>query len=154
MDENTFWQLIESNLDRDSLNSLGEDDYPDEIVQPLIDQLAELSVEEIEHFEEVLSKALYDIDGEVFADNAGESGQSGDGFLYCRCWVVANGRGFYEGVRYNPAAMPKQISQWCEPLLYVTSQAWSQKTGNDPEDWDYIPEVSYETGSNKANWSD
>ena len=152
MNEDSFWKLIETSIDRGTLNELGEDDYPEELVQPLIENLATLSIQEIQQFEEFLARALYNLDGDIFADNAGESGKSDDGFLYCRCWIVANGRMYYESIVEDPEKMPKTISEWCEPLLYVTSQAWAQQTGNDSEDWDYTTTVSYETGSNKALW--
>jgi hypothetical protein len=150
MTENQFWTLIEKTIDRDALRDLGEDDYPDPLVQPLTEELEKLSVHEIEEFEEILAKALYDLDGRRFAANAGDSRESDDGFLYCRCWVVANGREYYEAVLADPEKMPKTITEWCEPLLYVARDAWAQKTGKDAEEWDYEPKVSYETGSNEA----
>jgi hypothetical protein len=152
MTDNQFWTLIETRIDRDGLNELGEDDYPDSLMRPLIAELAELSITEIQQFEEILARALYGIDGKLFAAHAGDSGQSDDGFLYCRCWVVAHGRAYYEAVLAAPDKMPKTISEWCEPLLYVASEAWARKTGKDAEEWDYHPEVSYETGSNEELW--
>jgi len=40
-----------------------------------------------------------------------------------------------------------------EALLYVGSRAWAKKTGADEEDWGVQTSVSYETGSNAANWA-
>jgi hypothetical protein len=154
MTGNDFWKLIETSINHAVLQNLGEDDYPEELVQPIEDKLAQMGIAEIEEFEEYLAKALYDIDGVIYADNAGPSGESGDGFLYCRCWVVANGKTFYEEVLNNPTRMPKTIADWCEPLLYVASNAWARKTGNNPEEWPYETKVSYETGSNSAQWDD
>jgi hypothetical protein len=96
---------------------------------------------------------LYDLDGEVYADHAGESGESGDAFLYARCYVVAKGKQHYESVKADPTMMPKSLDQWCEALLNVASKAWAIATGKDEEDWDHDSPLSYETGSNKANWT-
>lgn len=153
MTDDEFWTLIETRVDRDALNGLGGDDYPDSSVRPLIEELAKLSITEIQQFEETLAKALHGIDGGLFAANAGESGQSGDGFLYCRCWVVAKGRAYYEAVLEAPEKMPKTLGEWCEPLLYVAGEAWAEKTGRDAGEWDYHAEVSYETGSNEGLWA-
>ena len=121
-------------------------------MQPLTEELSKL-VQEIQEFEKILAKALYDLDGRIFAANAGDSKRSDDGFLYCRCWVVVNGREHYEAVLADPEKMPKTITEWCEPLLYVAREAWEQKTGTDAEEWDYETKVSYETGSNEALWA-
>ena len=153
MTDNQFWTLIETTIHRDALRELGEDDFPDTLVQPLTEELAKLSVEEIQEFEEILAKALYDLDGRPFAANAGDSKESDDGFLYCRCWVVANGREYYEAVLADPEQMPKTITEWCEPLIYVARDAWAKKMGTDAEDWDYKTAVSYETGSNEELWA-
>ena len=85
-------------------------------------------------------------------DNAGKSGQSGDGFLYSRCYVVGSGRQQYEATLKDPQQMPKSVGQWFESLLYVSQEAWSVATGNDQQDWDFDTTVSYETGSNKVQW--
>jgi hypothetical protein len=107
MTDDQFWTLIGKGIDRDALSGLGEDDYPDSPVQPLTEELAKLSVHEIQQFEERLAQALHGLDGRLFAANAGDSGRSGDGFLYCRCWVVANGREYYDAVLADPGKMPK-----------------------------------------------
>lgn len=151
MQENEFWKLIET-IHTAELDKLSEDDYPEELLVALVQALSKRQVRDIEAFEDKLSFFLYQLDGRKYADNAGESGQSGDGFLYARCWVVAKGRDFYERVLKDPKMMPKDIRHWCEPLLYVSAQAWAMSTGQDEEEWDYIPEYDYETGSNEALW--
>ena len=147
MDQPQFWQLI-SKIDRQALRDGDEEGA----VEPLIDELSQRSEADIQQFEALLAQALYDLDGKAHADEAGESGGSGDGFLYARCWVIARGQKFYEGVRANPKKMPKSLESWCEPLLYAARQAWAISTGNDEDDWAYETPVSYETGSNAALW--
>lgn len=148
MTENEFWSRI-AKIDVKALNEGAEDDA----VQPLIENLTKLKPNEIEQFEEFLAKQLYALDAEVYADSAGDSGKSGDGFLYARCFVVASGRAFYETVLADPSKFPDSIDKWCEPLLYVAQRAWADVTGKSEEDWDYFPSVSYETGSNSERWS-
>ena len=142
-----FWQLI-ALIDVSAL----DDSREDEAVEPLQAALSMKSESELFAFEEALSQKLYCIDGEEFADNAGESGGSGDGFLYARCYVVAKGREFYEAVKSDPKRMPKSIEQWCEPLLYPHRTAWTDQTGNDESAWPFEATVSYESGSNADLW--
>ena len=151
MSEDDFWNLTK-NIDGSELDLLDEDDYPEEQLEPLVSALSKLNIKEIEEFEDKLSYFLYNLDGKKYADSAGDSGESGDGFLYARCWVVAKGKKYYEAVLTDPQKMPNEICQWCEPLLYVTSKAWAISTGNDEEDWDYTPSFDYETGSNSSLW--
>jgi hypothetical protein len=147
MIENEFWSRI-GKIDLKALNAGAEDDA----VQPLIENLAKLKPSEIEQFEECLARHLYSLDGKVYAERAGRSGESGDGFLYARCFVVASGRAFYETVLADPSSFPDSIEKWCEPLLYVAQRAWAEVTGKSEEDWNYFPSVSYETGSNTERW--
>lgn len=144
MDLGTFWELVEL-IDQIIL----EEGYGEESVQPLIDALSLLSESDIKDFETQLTDALYELDGQIYMDNSGENSYSGDGFLYCRCYVVAKGRKYYENVLNNPENMPATSDQWCEALLYVAEHAWLEKTNTE---WDFFPEKSHETGSNTDNW--
>jgi hypothetical protein len=118
----------------------------------LVEALAEYGEAEIKQFEDILAQCLHDIDGRAYADQAGVSGQSSDGFLYARCYVVARGKKHYDSVKADPTRMPKSLDEWCESLLFVAQQAWAAATGEDEESWDHHAPVSYETGSVKANW--
>lgn len=130
MTEGEFWSLI-ALIDRSALESGDED----AAVEPLIDALSGTAEDEIRQFEDRLARLLYDIDGKAYADQAGESGQSDDGFLYVRCYVVASGEQYYKSVTSDPAAMPKSVDQWCESLLYVGGRAWAIATDNDEAAW-------------------
>jgi hypothetical protein len=147
MDQPTFWRLI-GTIDRGALRDGDEEGA----VEPLVEALAECSEGDIKEFEDLLAQCLYDLDGQTYADQAGESGQSGDGFLYARCYVVARGKKHYDSVKANPAKMPKSVDEWCESLLSVAQEAWAAATGKGDEEWDHQSPVSYEMGSNKANW--
>lgn len=147
MNEEKFWQLMEK-VDREAL----EDGDADAAVEPLTEALARLPVKDIKGFEECLAQALYQLDGKLFADHAGASGKSADGFLYARCFVVGSGKAAYDSVLADPALMPAQTDEWLEELLSVAPEAWSDKTGRDTDDWDFTASVDYETGSNSAAW--
>jgi len=143
MDERTFWQLI-GLVDRDALA-----DDEDEAVEPVTAALSKLPPLEIAAFEEHLAQCLYALDGRRHADEAGESSGSADGFLYARCFVVARGEAHFRRVLAEPALMPKSSDEWCEALLGMASTAHKRATGEAAE---FETTVSYETGSNRAQW--
>ena len=148
MDRGGFWKLVAA-VDRDAL-----DDFDEEAaVQPLIEELSKRDEREIFDFEEQLAQVRHELDGRAFAEHAGESADSDDGFLYARCFVVACGEQRYRQVLADPSAMPQSLDEWCESLLSVASRAWAHKTGRDEQEWTFAASVSYETGSNAAQWS-
>ena len=148
MKEDEFW-LITANINQKALIAGDED----AAILPLRNKLSSLTKGEIQSYEETLSNLLYQIDGEEFANNAGEAGKSGDGFLYCRCYVVARGKTFYEKVLASQSAIPISLEQWFEPILSVAAESWAMAMGCDPDDWEYSASVSYETGSNMSLWN-
>jgi hypothetical protein len=143
MDERTFWQLI----DRIDGDVLMEDQ--DAAIEPLVAALSRLKPENIASFEEHMAQRLYALDGRRFAEQAGESSDSADGFLYARCFVVARGEMHYRRVLADPTLVPKSVDHWCEALLNAASTALELSTGNAG---DFETTVSYETGSNSAQW--
>ena len=147
MTEEEFWQLI-GLIDIAALDE-GDEDVA---IEPLYDALTEKSEDELFEFEELLSRQLFSIDGEIFAENAGDSGGSDDGFLYARCYVVARGKKFFDAVKATPTRMPKSIEQWCESLLYPHHKAWGKLKGCDQSEWSFVASVSYETASNADLW--
>lgn len=147
MNETEFWQLIDL-IDVEALDDGDEDGA----IRPLHEALLKKPEEELFAFEEQLALQLYAIDGEIYAENAGDSGGSDDGFLYARCYVVAKGRAFFETVKGDPTRMPQSIEQWCETLLYPHREAWEELTGRDSSEWPFFSSVSYESGSNSELW--
>ena len=139
-----FWNAIDL-IDREAVR-----DAPQEsrALAALMTFLESSPITLIEEFERLLRQLLYDIDGEVYCDAAGIN--SGDGFLYRRCFVVAMGQEYYNSVLVNPKSMPD--SEF-EPLLYVAAKAWATKTGGDPYDWNLVSSASYETGANSDRWT-
>ena len=147
MTRDEFWKLI-ALVDHEKLGA--GDEYG--AIENLIAKLATLPEAVIFAFQDHLAEVLYVIDSRAHADNAGESSNSDDAFLYARCYVVAGGREHYERVVTHPDAMPKTLDEWCEALLTVAPEAWAKQVKCDPEEWEHASNVSYESGSNKAMW--
>jgi hypothetical protein len=147
MSEEEFWLII----DRLDWEHQGNDQ---KVLAPAIKALAAKSTADICRFEERFAFLLYQLDTRAHASNIGEYSYdpesdyvSADGFLYARCVVVANGRGFYETVLRDPVQMPKDME--FESLLYLAPKAYELKTGDD---FDYATGCSYESFSNQAGW--
>lgn len=139
--EDKFWKLI------DLIELQQQED--DKKVLPLITALAESADEEIYDFIDILDQKLHDIDGPSYMETFSNSeyGASSDGFLYGRCFVVAQGQIIYNQVKANPGKFPPGV--WFEKLLHCASEAWELKTG---EALDYFSGVIYETGWNEQLW--
>lgn len=144
---NEFWKII-SHIDQKALVNQNDN----KAVKPLVSLLSSKQENTIKQFHKCLSHYLYVIDGKKWAKETGKSGDSDDGFLYARSYVVAKGKEHYNKVVKNPALMPKN-EEWAESLLYVAGQAWANVTKNNQDDFDAIVDaVSYETGSNTKQW--
>lgn len=102
-------------------------------------------------FADKLSEKLYQLDtrphGDAYLANEGDDYLSVDDFLYIRCAVVAEGKGYFEKVKSNPSQFPAEIS--FEPLLSLPHKAYKMKTGRE---FAYYPVISYEIYSNKSGW--
>jgi len=145
IDEN-FWKII-SFLDF-------ENNENNKIIEPVVQFLAQLSIDEIKAFENSLSEKLYLLDGLEFAQNIGDNAYKGeenpfssDSFLYARCAVVAQGRKVFEKIKHQPEEMIKNYT--FEHLLNVASLAYKRKTGKS---FNYIPNYIYETFANSNAW--
>jgi hypothetical protein len=144
MDEATFWDLIGS-IHAASLER-GDNEAA---LEPLRARLHEMDVAAINGFADRLAEALYALDTR---EHAARAGGDEDDFLEARCHVVARGRAHWERVRLAPSAMAETLDEECNILLYLAPDAWAERTGNDPSDYDHVTPVSYETGSNRARW--
>ncbi|WP_260804534.1 DUF4240 domain-containing protein [Planococcus maritimus] len=147
MDENEFWNIV-------NMFQWKHAGYDEKILKKAIKYLSAKSNEDINEFEDILSKLLYDLDGKIYAENIGEDSYvdgdtyfSPDEFLYARCVVVANGKDYYYEVLNDPNSMPKDME--FEAILYVASEAFEMK--NDAE-YEYSPKFDYETYSNESKW--
>ena len=146
MTETVFWALIAA-LNWDAT---GDDEA---VVQPVVNELSRMSVEEIKRFDDILASKLFALDSQAHAAEIGEGSYvegehfSPDEFLYARCVVVANGKEVFDAVLADPKSFPKDLE--FESLLYIAAAAHEAKTG---EDYTHSPEPSYETYSNKDGW--
>lgn len=163
MDENRFWSMIETAWEAvggqiEVRKQLSEPSDPEEseelafsleesldsVVESLEGQLQKLSAEELLAFDRVLERKLYDIDR---ADIHEHTDGSDDGFLYCRGFIVALGRGYYEAVRDNPELAVMDAS--CEQMGYVSFHLSHDRFGDVPSSG-----ISRETCSNPEGWPD
>lgn len=71
-------------------------------------------------------------------------------FPYARCFVVAQDEAHYRRVLTGPGLMPKSSAEWCEALITVGPTTLEHATGSAG---DIETTVSYETGSNRAQWA-
>src|SRR5581483_9120952 len=98
MSEAESWKLIEK-TDRTALDRGDQE----RAVKPLLSALKKLSVAKIQSFQNHLTDVLYALDTRAHCNAADIV--SDDWFLYVRCYVVAQGRTFYEHVLKDPAKM-------------------------------------------------
>lgn len=148
MDEEVFWHIISSF----NWKKTGDDDA---VLRPALKKLISMTVEDIKQFAEILAAKLYELDGIIYASNIGPDSYTGenehfstDYFLYVRCCVVANGKGFFNHVLANPTSMPKEMD--FEALLYLADEAYNKKIKTEGE---FIEtKLSFETFSNIEKW--
>lgn len=142
MDEQQFWEII-------GLFDWSEQNDAQAVMQPAIDYLSKLSLEELKRFDEILTNRLYMLDSYQYAQSTGFGTEhfSVDMFLYNRCFVVARGKTFFERVFNEPTLMSFDFD--FEDLLYLVSEAAIQQ-GIDNYESD--TQISYETFSNEEGW--
>jgi hypothetical protein len=158
MDENRFWLMIEAAWNaigghvevrqklaegRDSEEAAYSlDGALGSFIAALRKQLTELPAEELLAFDRILERKLYHIDR---ADIHERTDGSDDGFLYCRGFIVALGRRYYEGVRDNPELAV--VDAECEQMSYISWHLYHERFGEMPPSG-----ISRETCSNYAGW--
>jgi predicted DNA-binding WGR domain protein len=148
MSEAVFWRIIKLF----NWHKTGDDDA---VLKPAVAALSQMTIKDIQRFDDLLAKKLFALDTEAHARNTGDDAYQGDAeffsvdtFLYARCCIVANGADFFDKVLADPTAMPKDME--FEAILTLASEAYAKKTGNK---YDYSAPTDYETFANKAKWS-
>ena len=159
MDESKFWSMIETAWTKVRntakarqklvLGQLSEDkalDLEEKIGQTVITALAEmlreLSAEHLLTFDRILEQKLHDIDREDIHER---TDGSDDGFLYCRGFIVAAGREFYDAVVNRPEVAVADAE--CEEMCYISLHIYEEKFGEMPPSG-----VSRESFGNPAGW--
>lgn len=120
----------------------------------MITYLSELPDEEIFAFDDIMAELLYSLDTKRNYNVASKYEEycSDDSFLYSRCVALVNGADFYEKARNGKA--DKDIWKYeFEAILYVPARAWAKKHNDDESNYPHLSPLSYETGSNTAEWS-
>lgn len=159
-DESRFWHMIElawertgaePNALRHALVGRANDDeayavdeYLDAFCGHLRAMSESLSADELTALDRVLERKLCDIDR---ADIHEVTDGSDDGFLYCRGFIVAMGRDFYDAVVADPdVAVPDAD---CETMCYFFAHLHDERFGDFP---DTGSGISRESTSNRAGW--
>jgi len=161
MDDKRFWSMIEDawravdgsqaareqlaqgELDEDSADELACQ-LSDEVVPALEEALSQLPKDELLQFDRILERKLYDIDRSEIQEY---TDGSDDGFLYCRGFIVAAGKGYYDAVDRDPSRAMMDLEG--EDLCYLPVRVHSEKFGDMPDSG-----ISRESGSNSAGWPD
>ncbi len=170
MNENRFWQLIDeawsassdlqrfqtavhatigSRKERDAFletQPVGETCIPGNelFIDSLRNALELLSQEDLLKFDRLMERKLFEIDRQdihEFTDG------SDDGFLYCRGFIVALGRKFYEAVNANPSNAFFDFE--CYEITYLSQELYEEKFGSMPPS-----DICRESFSNTGAWSD
>ncbi|ONH21903.1 DUF4240 domain-containing protein [Pseudofrankia asymbiotica] len=163
-EEARFWALIETAwtslgpeplalrralIERDPNDDELADRYAiDDCLDPFLDALRglseALSSEDLVALDRVLERRLHGIDR---ADIHEVTDGSDDGFLYCRGYIVALGRAFYDAVTTNPTMAI--LDAECEAMCYFFAHLHRERFGT----WtDTGSGISRETGDNVAGW--
>ncbi|MFN0035122.1 MAG: DUF4240 domain-containing protein [Saprospiraceae bacterium] len=140
--ESDFWDLI-ARLD---WAKSGNDEA---VIAPVVEALANAPLRHIYDFADILSHKLYLLDGERFCETEmlDDPDFVADRFLYTRCCVVANGRGFFRHILENPSEMPHDLL--FGPLLRIPGEAHQRQLGKFMT---HVSAYPIETGSNPEGW--
>ena len=106
--------------------------------------LSKLNQEKLLGFDRTLECKLYEIDRAEIQEH---TDGSDDGFLYARGFIVSMGREHYEMIHADPskALMNMEFEEFC----YFSRDLYEDKFGSAPDS-----EISRESASNKAGWSE
>jgi hypothetical protein len=138
-----FWGIIERT------RSPGADQ--DQQMAALAAELSELPPAQIEAFGAIFDRLLvetysWDMWGAAYVIMGGASD---DGFEYFRVWLISRGREVFERARANPDELATLIPADFEEvpdfelLAYVASNAWAEKTGEEPNEMPTQPGMMY-----------
>jgi hypothetical protein len=126
VDLHRFWELVETAAVADDIDCKTQ-------AERLTAMLEQLAPEEIVSFARRFSQRLaeayrWDLWGLAYQLNGG---CSDDGFVYFRCWLLAQGRATWEAALRDPdSLMDQPVAYWsgqvleCEPMLYVAGNAY------------------------------
>lgn len=142
-----FWSFIQM------LNGVADEDD----IERLAQVLAQRPREHIVGFEAALTLKLYELDTQTIAnwyakndDFAAEVGVSDDVFLYARCAAAAAGQSNFEQATRTATLPTGDVDQEDGEFLLTIAESAASLAGYE---WSYdLVPLSYETGSNDAEW--
>jgi hypothetical protein len=126
-----FWKAIEAGAKTNGSNIKAE---------LISDTLSACTIDEIIQFEIMLRQLLEELDNYkiVAAQKIMQGMVVDDSYLYFRCWIIGNGQKFFRDVSENPDNMVEGINinemPSFEELLYVSTNAYKMKIGQEIED--------------------
>lgn len=122
------------------------------VLEPLLACLARWGDALIYAFAEKMAELLYRLDTRELAEKTfkGEDYFSEDGFLYTRCTALVNGKPYYNAIMNKKRRLKADME--FEAILYVPMYAWSRYHKKVPEEFGYMTQFCYETGSNEEGW--
>lgn len=161
MTEQKFWEIIESawtdspklyNLKTKALETNDEElleELSGEVGETILEnynkRLILLDKQKFTEFIHILEEKLYRIDREVihkYTDG------SDDGFLYCRCFILAMGERYYNMVDENPSKATMDLE--AEIFGFSAYKVFQEKFG---EEFDRNSIHCIESCSNKSGWN-
>lgn len=160
MNEQAFWGIIESswadspelyNLRTKALETNEEAVLEDlsrgieeEIVQNYREKLLLLGKEEFTNFIHILEEKLFAIDRKEIQEY---TDGSDDGFLYCRCFILAMGESYYNAVNTNPSKATMDLE--AETFGFLAYKIYEEKFA---EEFDRYSIHNIESCSNIGGW--
>ena len=161
MNETQFWKIIDSAWKaspellahrKSALRTISDPESKDEheayiedeerFINVIKQHLDQLSADDLLSFDRILERKLYDIDREDVHEH---TDGSDDGFLYCRGYIVAIGKAYYDAVSSNPSNATFDCE--CESITYVSAHMYEEKFGPLPPSG-----ICRETQSNQDCW--
>src|SRR3982751_1746731 len=100
----------------------------EEVIPALRESLEQLPSPELLAFDRILERKLYDIDRSEIQEH---TDGSDDGFLYCRGFIVAAGKAYYDAVNTDPSRAMMDLE--CEDLCYLSARVYLKKFGEMPD---------------------
>ncbi len=140
MDENQFWQIIQT-----AKRAASDDDQQLELIEAALQALEPDDMVKFQRIFDRLHRSSYraDLWGAAYIINGGSSD---DGFDYFRGWLIAQGREVYSAALEQPDSLDGlftnefQADFGCEleGMLGVAGRVWMEKTGLGWKDMDNL----------------
>lgn len=160
MTEQIFWQIIESawtdfpSLNQQRLQAVEDNDeealqelseaLENEVFDSFKHKIRELNQENLTKFIHILEEKIYNIDR---AEIQEYTDGSDDGFLYCRCFILAMGQAYYDMIDNSPEKASMDLE--AESFVFSIYKVYEEKYG---EAFDLYATHCMETGSNHKGW--